>query len=209
MELGAAERSAFAQLVQEREDPRASRGVAREAALERARDKAELERLQAARKAAAARRATAARKAEAARKAAAERKARNSWVLPLRSYRLSAGFGATSGLWSSSHTGLDFAAPYGTAVRAVGTGVVTEAGYAGAYGNRLIVRHSDGTETWYCHLADFVVRRGSVRAGQVIGRVGSTGNSTGNHLHLEVRPNGEGGDPVDPESWLHAKGLRF
>jgi murein DD-endopeptidase MepM/ murein hydrolase activator NlpD len=153
----------------------------------------------------------AAAKAVAERQAAAERAAREAarprLVLPVASYTLTARFHQRSGLWSSgSHTGLDFAAPTGTPVRAVADGVVVSAGWDGAYGNKIVVRHADGTTTWYCHLSAYVVRGGAVKAGQVIGKVGSTGNTTGPHLHLEVHPGG--GDAVDPYGWLVAHGLR-
>jgi murein DD-endopeptidase MepM/ murein hydrolase activator NlpD len=128
------------------------------------------------------------------------------YVLPLEHFRLSAAFGATGGLWSAAHTGQDFSAPSGTPVRAVAQGVVTSAEWAGAYGWRIIVRHPDGTETWYCHLSSFVVRGGSVTPGQTIGRVGSTGNSTGPHLHFEVRENDQ---PISPLAWLRAHGVRI
>jgi murein DD-endopeptidase MepM/ murein hydrolase activator NlpD len=141
-----------------------------------------------------------------AEKAAAEI-ARNAWQLPVAagSYRLSATFGQCSSLWSHCHTGLDFAAPSGTPILAIANGVITETAYAGAYGNRTIMTLEDGTELWYCHQTSFVAGPGeAVVAGQTIGYVGSTGNSTGPHLHLEVRPGG--GDPVDPYQALAAKG---
>jgi len=128
------------------------------------------------------------------------------WALPVAGgYRLTASFGQCSGLWSSCHTGLDFAAPTGTPLRAVAGGVITEVGYAGAYGIRTILELPDGTEVWYCHQTAAAVGAGSqVVPGQVIGSVGSTGNVTGPHLHLEVRPGG--GDPVDPYAALSAHG---
>ena len=120
----------------------------------------------------------------------------NQWTLPMKSYRLTAEFG-DYGLWANYHTGLDFAAPNGTPLYAIANGVVTSAGYDGAYGNKTVVTLDDGTEMWFCHQTSFVVAEGDVvRAGQLIGYVGSTGNVTGPHLHLEVRPGG--GDPVDP-----------
>jgi murein DD-endopeptidase MepM/ murein hydrolase activator NlpD len=69
------------------------------------------------------------------------------------------------------------------------------------------VRHWDGTETWYCHLSRYVLRSGEVQPGTQIGSVGSTGNSTGPHLHLEVHP--DGGDAVNPRSWFAERGLSF
>lgn len=136
----------------------------------------------------------------------AEKLQDNQWVLPLSGYRLTARFGASSSLWSRNHTGLDFAAPSGTPIRAVAGGTVTEMGYDGSYGNKLVITLEDGTEIWYCHLTSFDTRAGALHAsGDVVGYVGSTGNSTGPHLHLEVRPGG--GDPVDPFQALVVHGL--
>jgi murein DD-endopeptidase MepM/ murein hydrolase activator NlpD len=121
----------------------------------------------------------------------------NAWVSPLDSYGMSAGFGASSYLWSHLHTGLDLSAPIGSSIKNVANGVVTEVGYDGSYGNKTVVTLDDGTEIWYCHQTSFLANVGdTVRGGEVIGTVGSTGNSTGPHLHIEVRPGG--GDPVDP-----------
>jgi len=132
--------------------------------------------------------------------------AENAWQLPLGGYRLTARFGHSSSLWSSTHTGLDFAAPTGTPVVSVANGTVRSTEYAGAYGNQVIVALEDGTEIWYCHLNSFSVSPGeTVTGGQQLGTVGSTGNSTGPHLHLEVRPGA--GDAVDPYAALLAHGL--
>lgn len=129
----------------------------------------------------------------------------NRWVLPLSGYHLTARFGEY-GLWSSYHTGLDFAAPTGTEIRAVANGTVTETGYDGAYGNKTVVTLDDGTELWFCHQTTIEVSVGdTVTAGERIGTVGSTGNVTGPHLHLEVRPGA--GDPVDPYSALVVNGV--
>lgn len=144
---------------------------------------------------------------EAAEQIAAEAEARRpKWVLPVTGFRLTAGFGEW-GLWSSAHTGQDFAAAYGTPVRSIGDGTIISAEYEGAYGYKLVVRHEDGTESWYAHLAGFERTSGRVKAGEMVGRMGSTGNSTGNHLHLEVRPGG--GDPVPPLTWLRRHGVRI
>jgi murein DD-endopeptidase MepM/ murein hydrolase activator NlpD len=130
----------------------------------------------------------------------------NQWVLPVSGYHLTAGFGEYSGLWSHYHTGLDFAAPSGTPIVAIANGVVTSVGYDGAYGNKTVITLEDGTELWFAHQTSYTVSEGQeVRAGDLIGYVGSTGNVTGPHLHLEVRPGA--GDPVDPYQALVVHGL--
>lgn len=131
---------------------------------------------------------------------------RTQWQFPLTSYRLTASFGASSSLWSSTHTGVDFAAPAGVPVSAVAAGTVTEAGYDGAYGNKTVITTQDGTELWYAHQTSISVSIGeSVSAGEVIGTVGATGNVTGPHLHLEVRIAGQ---PTDPWAALERNGAR-
>ncbi|HEY0904978.1 MAG TPA: M23 family metallopeptidase [Marmoricola sp.] len=141
--------------------------------------------------------------------ASAERRAdqiaKNLWVLPTIGYRLTARYGAT-GLWASSHTGLDFAGSTGSPIIAVANGVITETGYDGAYGYKTVHTLADGTEIWYCHQDSIGVEVGdSVVQGDQIGTLGSTGHVTGPHLHLEVRPGG--GDPVDPYSELVYHGV--
>jgi len=135
---------------------------------------------------------------------------RITWVLPVSGYHLTSRFGDSSYLWSSGvHTGLDFAAPEGTKIRSVAAGVVRQAGWSGSYGYRTIISLPGGGEAWYCHQSSVLVRVGQrVAVGQPIGAVGATGNVTGSHLHLEVRPHGEEGDPVDPYAVLLAHGLR-
>jgi len=124
-----------------------------------------------------------------------------AWVLPVRGYHLTGRFGQSSGLWASTHTGLDFAAPQGTEIRSIGPGVVTAASPDGAYGNKTVVRLDDGTVLWYCHQNEFAVHVGQrLSPGDLVGYVGSTGNTTGPHLHLEVHPHN--GGPIDPEAWL-------
>jgi murein DD-endopeptidase MepM/ murein hydrolase activator NlpD len=178
-----------------------SRATDREAAAQREQQQAE----QAARRADRRRDAL----AELAEKTRAEAARIDSteWVLPTAGYTLTATFGESSGLWSTSHTGLDFAAPAGTRVVAVSGGTITSTAYDGAYGNRTILTLTDGTEIWYCHQTSFVAKEGqTVAPGELIGYVGSTGNSTGPHLHLEVRPGGR--NPTDPYAALAAHGLR-
>ncbi|KNB49279.1 M23 family metallopeptidase [Streptomyces caatingaensis] len=144
-------------------------------------------------------------RAEARRAAEGMARAKHRYVLPVSSYRITARFGSHGGMWSHRHTGTDFAAPTGSPVKAVSGGRITHAGWAGSYGYRIVLRLDDGTELWFCHLSSMVVTHGEVAPGQVIGRVGATGNVTGPHLHLEVRPHG--GHPVDPLHWLRSKGL--
>ena len=123
--------------------------------------------------------------------------AKNLWVLPAIGYHLTARFGQSSGLWSHNHTGLDFAAPTGTPIYAIANGVITEAGYDGAYGYKTVETLPDGTEIWYAHQSQIEVTVGQkIIQSTEIGRIGSTGNVTGPHVHIEVRPGG--GDPVDP-----------
>lgn len=130
-----------------------------------------------------------------------------SIVLPVSHYRLSAGFAQVGGRWAHRHTGQDFAAPIGTPIRSVMAGKVILVQFAGPYGRHVKVRHANGTVTMYCHMSRFSVRVGqSVRAGSLVGAVGMTGNTTGPHVHFEVRPGG--GSPINPLPWLRAHGLR-
>ena len=130
------------------------------------------------------------------------------WGLPLTEYHLTGRFGQSGNKWSSFHHGLDFAAPTGVPIHAVGSGEISAAGWAGAYGNRVEIRHPDGTVTLYGHMSKILRWSGSVHVGDVIGYVGATGNVTGPHVHLEVRPHGGGlDDAVNPFPWLVDKGL--
>jgi len=95
------------------------------------------------------------------------------------------------------HAGLDFAAPRGTPIHAVGAGVVTYAGRRGAYGNMVEITHGNGYKTRYAHAHELMVKKGDlVRKGEQIATVGSTGRSTGPHLHLEVYRNDRAIDPA-------------
>lgn len=126
--------------------------------------------------------------------------------MPAFSYHLTAGFGMSGALWENMHTGLDFAAPTGTSLVSIADGTITDVSLAGPYGLRTIVTLGDGTEVWYCHQSESLVWPGqSVEIGQPIGLVGDTGNTTGPHLHLEVRPGG--GSPIDPNAWLISHAL--
>jgi murein DD-endopeptidase MepM/ murein hydrolase activator NlpD len=135
---------------------------------------------------------------------AAEQKIRESATrceMMISGYHITATFGQGGSRWARVHTGTDFAAPIGTPVRSVMKGVVIFADWAGPYGRQVQVRHADGTVTWYNHMSKFSVSVGeTVYAGDQVGAVGMTGNTTGPHLHFEVRP--DGGDPIDPMPWL-------
>ncbi|MET7652543.1 MULTISPECIES: M23 family metallopeptidase [unclassified Streptomyces] len=174
--------------------------------------KAEADAVVQAQKEAEAKAAAAKKKAaeEAAAKAEAARLAElaKQYTLPTSSYTITSTFGQAGSLWSSGyHTGLDFAAPTGTLIKAVHSGTITEAGWAGSYGYRTILTLDDGTELWFCHQSSISVSVGQkVATGDVIGRVGATGNVTGAHLHLEVHPGGSA-DGIDPAAWLRGKGL--
>lgn len=127
----------------------------------------------------------------------------NQWVMPVAGYRVSARFGQRSSLWSTVHTGLDLSGPSGSTIVSIAGGTVKSTGYEGAYGNRTVITLTDGTDIWYCHQSKIAVTPGQkVDPGQTIGYTGSTGNVTGPHLHLEVRPGG--GGPVDPYAALVA-----
>jgi murein DD-endopeptidase MepM/ murein hydrolase activator NlpD len=186
-------------------DPR-ERAISRDSERQALEDASEVKLQQAAEQQAAERNAELKSLGKAAEARAGEI-AKNQWQLPTSGYRITARFGMAGGMWSSDHTGLDFATASGTPIVAVANGSITETGSAGAYGNQTIQTLEDGTEIWYCHQTDIGVSPGdTVSAGQQIGTVGSTGNSTGPHLHLEVRPGG--GDPVDPYQALVFHGLK-
>ena len=122
------------------------------------------------------------------------------WPLPGR-YNLSSLYGSrkhpVTGK-ANNHTGIDVPAPSGTPIQACKSGVVTTSTYNNSYGNYVVVSHSDGTSTLYAHMSRRNASKGqTVSQGQVIGYVGTTGSSTGNHLHLEIRVNGSRRDPIN------------
>ncbi|MGP3988808.1 M23 family metallopeptidase [Streptomyces sp. 3N207] len=131
-----------------------------------------------------------------------------SWVAPVKDYTLSAGFASAGKRWANSHTGQDFAVGIGTPVRAVGAGTVVRTRCGGPFGNHIVIRHSNGYYTQYAHLSRIQTRPGDqVRAGERIGLSGNTGNSTGPHLHFEVRVTPEDGSGIDPLPWLRSRGV--
>ena len=114
---------------------------------------------------------------------------------------ISSRFGARSSIRSSAHTGLDIATSTGTPVLAAASGTVTFSGRKGSYGNLLVITHSNGVQTYYGHCSKLYVSAGTtVTQGQTVAAVGSTGNSTGPHLHFEVRVNGVA---YNPQNYLY------
>ncbi|MCL6449979.1 MAG: M23 family metallopeptidase [Acetobacteraceae bacterium] len=122
----------------------------------------------------------------------ASRPAALAW--PVRG-RISSYFGPR---WGRRHDGVDIAAAYGTPIRAAAAGRVRLAGWMGGYGRTVIIDHSGGLTTLYGHASQLLVRAGQrVAAGETVARVGSSGNSTGPHLHFEVRVGGKARNPLN------------
>ncbi|MCX4532137.1 M23 family metallopeptidase [Streptomyces sp. NBC_01669] len=182
--------------------------AAKAAAAAKAKAKAEA-KAEAAAKAKAEARAKAARDAKARAARSAERTRLGSFQLPVAGSYVTTGYKSSGSLWSSGrHSGIDFHAASGSSVVAVGAGTVVEAGWGGAYGNNIVLRMTDGTYTQYGHLSSIGVSVGqSVGAGQQIGLSGSTGNSTGPHLHFEARTTPSYGSDMDPVAYLRAHGV--
>jgi len=124
-----------------------------------------------------------------------------SFTLPLKGYRISSNYGwRTHPIFKrrKHHNGIDLAAPYGTPITAAGAGVVIYAGRKGGYGNMVMINHGKGYATVYAHMSSILVSNGQeVMEEQPIGKVGSTGISTGNHLHFEIRVNGKHHNPKE------------
>ncbi|MET9804157.1 M23 family metallopeptidase [Streptomyces sp. NPDC006368] len=151
-------------------------------------------------------------KAAKAAKAAAAKKA-VSWVKPVSHYTLSASYNQGGAMWANKHSGQDFAVPVGTPVKAAHSGVVVKAGPNGggdgpAYGNAIVLKHANGTYSQYAHLSKINVGVGkTVKTGQVIAKSGNTGNSSGPHLHFEIRTTPNYGSSVNPAAFLRAEGV--
>ena len=110
-------------------------------------------------------------------------------------------FGSRSSVRVGAHTGLDIAAPKGTSIKAAAGGTVIHAGWKGSLGNLVIISHGNGDQTYYVHCSKILVSAGQqVSQGDIIAKVGSTGNSTGPHLHLEVRVNGVA---LNPQNYVY------
>lgn len=128
---------------------------------------------------------------------------------PLDGATLGTAYKVAGSMWSSGyHTGVDFSAPTGTPLKAVGAGTVVSAGWGGAYGNQVVIQLADGHYAQYAHLSSLSVSSGqSVTGGQQIGLSGATGNVTGPHLHFEIRTTPDYGSDLDPVAYLRSKGV--
>ncbi|MFJ8944329.1 M23 family metallopeptidase [Streptomyces sp. NPDC102395] len=155
----------------------------------------------------------AAKPAAVAKPAAAAAKKSASWADPVAKYRLSASFAQAGGMWAHKHSGQDFAVPTGTKVMAAHGGIVVKAGGNGAgdgpaYGNAVVIKHANGVYSQYAHLSRVDVNVGQVvKTGQRIALSGNTGNSSGPHLHFEIRTTPNYGSAIDPVKFLRAKGV--
>ncbi|MFF4588125.1 M23 family metallopeptidase [Streptomyces sp. NPDC000345] len=151
--------------------------------------------------------------APAAAPAAAKAASATGWVKPVAHYAKSASFHQAGAMWQSTHSGQDFAVPSGTKVVAAHGGTVVKAGGNGAgdgpaYGNAIVIKHGNGTYSQYAHLSRVDVKVGQiVKTGQRIALSGNTGNSSGPHLHFEIRTTANYGSAIDPVAFLRAKGL--
>lgn len=133
----------------------------------------------------------------------------SGWTTPVENPNVTTQYRASGASWSSGyHTGSDFQAASGTSVRSIGDGTVVSAYWSGSYGNEVVIQHSDGMYSQYAHLSSLEVSTGqTVTGGQQIGLSGSTGNSTGPHLHFEVRTGPSYGSDVDPIAYLRSHGV--
>ncbi|MEU9174207.1 M23 family metallopeptidase [Streptomyces sp. NPDC048420] len=137
-----------------------------------------------------------------------------SWVDPVKKYTLSASYAQSGGMWQSTHSGQDFAVPSGTKVVAAHGGTVVKAGSNGAgdgpaYGNAIVIKHGKGRYSQYAHLSRINVKVGQiVKTGQRIALSGNTGNSSGPHLHFEIRTTANYGSAIDPVAFLRTKGVK-
>ncbi|MEV7417304.1 M23 family metallopeptidase [Streptomyces sp. NPDC089919] len=187
----------------------ASQKAAAEIAAAKAKAEADARQRAAEAKAKAEARAKAEREAKERAAREAERKRLLTFVAPVANSYVSTGYLSGGSMWSSGHhTGIDFHAASGTSVHAVGTGVVVEAGWGGAYGNNIVIKMLDGTYTQYGHLSAIQVSVGQqVTPGDQIALSGSTGNSSGPHLHFEARTGPDYGSDINPITYLRSHGV--
>ncbi|MFE7244807.1 peptidoglycan DD-metalloendopeptidase family protein [Streptomyces sp. NPDC057580] len=146
---------------------------------------------------------------ESAKTSAAAGQSTNSgYVHPVPGNHTTA-YRASGSNWSSgSHTGIDFPVATGTSVKAITSGTVVTAGWGGAYGNQVVIKHADGHYSQYGHMSSLSVSAGqTVTAGQQVGLSGATGNATGPHLHFEIRTGPAYGSDIDPIAYLASHGI--
>ncbi|MFZ4135637.1 M23 family metallopeptidase [Streptomyces koyangensis] len=140
-------------------------------------------------------------------------KKKSGWTVPVNDATISATYGTGGDRWANKHSGQDYAVSVGTDVHSAAGGTVVKAGGNGAgdgpaYGNAVVVKHTDNTYTQYAHLSQINVSPGqTVKQGQKIALSGNTGNSSGPHLHFEVRTSPNYGTAIDPAAFLRSKGL--
>ena len=122
--------------------------------------------------------------------------------VPVSNGHITSRFGSRESIRNHTHKGIDIAASYGTDIKAVADGTIEYASYnSGGYGNLVIIDHGNGIKTYYGHCSKLCVSVGQkVNAGDLIAKVGSTGNSTGNHCHFEIRVNGS---QIDPQKYVY------
>ncbi|MGW2180514.1 M23 family metallopeptidase [Streptomyces sp. NPDC001732] len=159
-------------------------------------------------KSAPAKSAPAATEAKAATSAPAAQSTGSGYAHPVPGNHTTA-YRASGANWSSgSHTGIDFPVSTGTSVKSITSGTVVTAGWGGAYGNQVVVKHADGRYSQYGHLSSISVSAGqTVGTGQQVGLSGATGNVTGPHLHFEVRTGPGYGSDIDPIAYLASHGI--
>jgi murein DD-endopeptidase MepM/ murein hydrolase activator NlpD len=133
----------------------------------------------------------------------------SGYTLPVEGATIGTAYKTAGSMWSSGyHTGVDFVVPTGTTIKAVAAGTVVSAGWDGAYGNEVVIRHADGQYSQYAHMSQLSVSTGqSVTEGQQLGLSGATGNVTGPHLHFEIRTTPDYGSDVDPVAYLRSHGV--
>ncbi|MGD1219072.1 peptidoglycan DD-metalloendopeptidase family protein [Streptomyces krungchingensis] len=148
-------------------------------------------------------------KADSAPAPQAAAKSTAGYTLPVAGGSVGTSYKVAGSMWSSGyHTGVDFVVPTGTTIKSIAAGTVVSAGWGGAYGNQVVIRHADGKYSQYAHMSALSVSAGqTVTAGRQIGLSGATGNVTGPHLHFEIRTTPNYGSDVDPVAYLRSHGV--
>jgi biotin carboxyl carrier protein len=150
-------------------------------------------------------------KSSATKSPASSTSTSSGYTAPVDNVVLGTPYHAAGSMWASGyHTGQDFLVSTGTKVKSIAAGTVVTAGWGGAYGNQIVIKHSDGKYSQYAHLSSISVSAGqTVSEGQQIGLSGATGNVTGPHLHFEIRTGPDYGSDIDPLAYLRAHGVNI